>query len=157
MVRRFPSKARPVLRCVFTYMATRMVLVGGARDVGRELVSIRSQKSRNRPRERGTAGRVVGMTVNYGRDFWAMGVQIQMVRQVDARIRPVSRLELAAMEVSSNQQSGSDLFVINFTGLNDPNRAVTIDGAGIPAMHAHQPSPINSRFACWQVFLPQLD
>src|SRR5215469_4547196 len=155
MVRpRFTSKARPVLGCVFAHMATRMVLVWGARDVGRELVSIRSQKSRNRPPERGKAGRVVGITVNNGRDIWATGVQIQAVRQIDAGVRPVSRLELAGVEVSRNQQSGSDLFVINSTGLNHPNPAVTIDAASIPAMHAHQPSPTNSRFACWQVFLP---
>ena len=90
----------------FADVVADIVHIGDAGDFRSKFVSYGREVRRNRAVQYCETGGVIGVSLHNTADVWATGIQIEMVRQVDAGVEFIPRfsgLEFSSCEVSGDQ------------------------------------------------------
>src|SRR5262249_40404764 len=92
--------------------------------------------------------RIVGMSMHDPADIIHVGVQVQVMREIDTRVERVAgltRADLAALQIRGHQLSWREFFVIYATWLDEYTTRFAVNAAGVATVHRDESCAINAQ------------
>jgi len=149
------GRLRAMLQNDLSDVTTHVIHVGSAWNLSSEFVRRSGQRGDDRPLEQGETGGVVRVRVYDSADLGTMGIQIEVVRQINTRIQIITwvpSLQPMSVQVRDHEKRRRQFIVIHSAGLDHDASSLAVDAAGISAVHRDQPGTKNAQIGLENLF-----